>query len=201
MVQGHFFWRESTLFIAFARGYNLLSRVSFKNKAASFYTTIEPDSLKTVISLFLSNEISVSPHSGKNSMSFSSKAWKGIKAGLCNNWGKFSAKWSIHFRNQAVNKLTANSASSLIFWRFTIGNFIAGIVQMLTCEEVISVMPILVASLYRCSSTSTLVALQSRINFRTHSNWSANRNKNKWKKQKLHCDRIHTWCTRRGYQT
>jgi len=86
-----FFLRESTLFIAFARGYNLLSRVSFKNKAASFYTTIEPDSLKTVISLFLSNEISVSPHSGKNSMSFSSKACKGIRAGLCKH-GKVSMR-------------------------------------------------------------------------------------------------------------
>ena len=99
------------------------------------------------------------------SMSFSSKAWKGIKAGLCNNWGKVSAKRLIHFRKQVVNKLTTNSASSLFFWRFTtIGNFIAGIVQMLTCEEVITVMPMLVASLYRCSSTSTLVALQSSTN-------------------------------------
>jgi hypothetical protein len=49
------------------------------------------------------------------SISFSSKAWKGIKAGLCNNWGKFSATGLIHFTKQVVNKLTTNSASSLFF--------------------------------------------------------------------------------------
>jgi len=147
------------------------------------------------------------------SMSFSSKAWKGIRAGLCRH-KKVEPNLNPFLRARCQfldDHLTIDNNSPSFFsfktwWteQFAIiRSFMLswGIIQALTCEEVITVMPMLVASLYRCSSTSTLVALQSRINFRTHSNWSANRNKNKWKKQKLHCDRIHTWCTRRGYQT
>jgi hypothetical protein len=86
------------------------------------------------------------------------------------------------------------------FWRFTtIGNFITGVVQMLTCEEVITVMPMLVASLYRCSSTSTLVALQPSTDLGP-TVIDQHREK-KIQKSKEHCDRTHTWCTRRGYQT
>jgi hypothetical protein len=132
------------------------------------------------------------------SMSFSSKAWKGIKAGLCHQ-GKVSTTQSIHFIKQDVNKLIA-TPSSFFSWLFTaIRNCIAGTVQMLTWEEVITVMPMLVASLYRCSSTSTLVALQSSS--KNLEPTVIDKREGNAINQKEHCDRTRTWCTRPGYQT
>ena len=66
--------------------------------------------------------------------------------------------------------------------------------NQLTCEEVTTVIPISFASPYRCSSTSTLVALPTLffLGYEKQVTISLKRKR----KRKI----IHTWCTRQEYQ-
>jgi hypothetical protein len=116
------------------------------------------------------------------------------------------SKW-VDFFQQKVNSLTHIPTTMIgidvsLSIEGRLGNFKCnshGIVQMLTWEEVITAMPILVASLYKCSSRSTFVALQSSKNLGP--TIIDKEREGNARNQKEHYDRTHTWCTCRGYQT
>jgi len=88
------------------------------------------------------------------------------------NQEKVSATSTSHVRNKDKN-CAGNCQLEIkrVWWT-----------PMLTCEDVMTVMPMLVAILYKCSSTSTLVALQrlfflSTAVFIPHK-WNENKKKN-----------------------
>jgi hypothetical protein len=86
-----------------------------------------------------------------------------------NNQEKVSVTCTWHVRNKDKN-CGGNCQLEIkrVWWTRT-----------LTCEDVMTVMPMLVAILYKCSSTSTLVALQRVLFLSTalfvHHKWNENK--------------------------